>query len=412
MSFLRGLWSRLILAAASTIVALLVSEVMLTVAAGLSPGLAYLLSRQPARALEDPRLGHRPHPLHPEHDGRGFRNTGTLRSPVCVLAMGDSQTYGHKVLRFQAWPQVLGRTEDWPVYNMAFGGWGPIQSLLLMEEAKPLAPRIVIEAFYSGNDFYDAYHMVWEVGQRRDLATPDPALGPIFSSLPPLDFSGTAPMPPPTPHTQHSDLREWLAQRSRLYGVLRAARRSRAARRQLAEHSPHNFTDWSAVVASTDDPERFLQFEAGELRTVFTPRWRLLALDTTDPRIAEGENIAERALAELERQAAQQGSAFVVLVIPTKELVFRPWVKPGLNEDYDRLTTLEASALERLHEALAARGIPVIEALPDLRASLAQGSSPYPITANSHTNEIGHQVIAELVRRALRDLFPEITDAC
>ena len=44
---------------------------------------------------------------------------------------------------------------------MAWGGWGPVHSLILLDEAISLHPKIIIEAFYAGNDLFDAFNIVY-----------------------------------------------------------------------------------------------------------------------------------------------------------------------------------------------------------------------------------------------------------
>ena len=59
---------------------------------------------------------------------------------------------------------------------MAFGGYGPVQSLILWDEAVALQPRIVIEAFYAGNDLFDSFDIVYNEGELSDLKSGDPQL--------------------------------------------------------------------------------------------------------------------------------------------------------------------------------------------------------------------------------------------
>ena len=107
-----------------------------------------------SRAVPDDRLGHRPNADFFEHGNRGFRNRRAL-DQADVVALGDSQTYGTSVAAEDAWPQQLGAITGLSTYNMAFGGYGPTHSLVLLDEALALERTVVVEAFYAGNDLWD-----------------------------------------------------------------------------------------------------------------------------------------------------------------------------------------------------------------------------------------------------------------
>src|SRR5438874_11554843 len=114
---------------------LLAAEAMLRVLALSSRSVNALLSADPVHSyLADRALLWRGNPEYPEHDRLGFRNPD-VPSQVSIVALGDSQTYGARVSRDQAWPQQLQRAEKSPTYNMAFPGWGPPQSLLVLDQA-------------------------------------------------------------------------------------------------------------------------------------------------------------------------------------------------------------------------------------------------------------------------------------
>ena len=125
--------------------------------------------------IRDPILGHRPNPRNPEHDKKGFRNA-SVPARVDMVAFGDSQTYGTGVSRENAWPQQLAKMTGVKVYNMAFGGYSPVQSLLLLDEALEMKPKIVVEAFYAGNDLVEAFTIVYSGNdQLNNLKTSDKA---------------------------------------------------------------------------------------------------------------------------------------------------------------------------------------------------------------------------------------------
>src|SRR5258708_2785318 len=156
----------------SFIVGAIAIELILQLVAFAAPRrYALMLGKVPPR-INDQRLGARPNPDFPGHDKRGFRNQ-TIPSEIAVVAMGDSQTYGMGVKREEAWPKQMEALSAQPVYSMACGGWGPTQSLLLFDEAIALHPKVIIEAFYDGNDLYDSFASVYYDQQLADLKTTD-----------------------------------------------------------------------------------------------------------------------------------------------------------------------------------------------------------------------------------------------
>src|SRR5262249_10337567 len=141
-------------------------------------------------------------------------------------------------------------------------------------------------------------------------------------------------------------------------------------------------------------------FDGGTARTVFTSRYRLAAIDQSDPRIAEGLRIALRALDRARTLAAAANVRFIVVLIPTKESVFAEIVKDP-QQTYRRLVENEALARRTTMEFLDERGIEYVDALPALRAQLAMGPQPYHVDHDGHPNEHGHRAIASAVAQRL-----------
>jgi len=119
--------------------------------------------------LKDPLTRVRNHPLFPRvdavgpHDILGFRNRGV---PVVadVISIGDSITYGNNAIMEQNWPSQLQAAinrDDVNVYNMSTGGWGAVQYLDMFSNATIFKPRVVIVAFYTGNDPLESFSMVY-----------------------------------------------------------------------------------------------------------------------------------------------------------------------------------------------------------------------------------------------------------
>src|SRR5262249_21309281 len=85
-----------------------------------------------ATLIDDPVLGHRIQPLTTGHDGLGYRNI-VVPERADIVAIGDSQTYGVGAPRDSSWPYQLSQLLGENVYNMAVGGYGPLQYLYLTQ---------------------------------------------------------------------------------------------------------------------------------------------------------------------------------------------------------------------------------------------------------------------------------------
>lgn len=363
----------------------------------LFPSVEAILSRTAIQAaIPDDRLGWRGNPQYPEHDPLGFRNRSVPKEPV-VIAFGDSQTYGVTVSREQAWPQQLEQLGGPTTYNMAFSGWGPTQSVLLLGQALQLKPKLIVEAFYAGNDLVDSFTGVYIRGQLPELKARDSgALRSIAEAekadpwankfVNPISLeAGKKDKRPPT------NAAEWLA-RTRLYGLWRAAKRAYTRTANSGDLDDEN--------RSQSDDDHPL-FESGPLKTVFAPSYRFVALDLADPRVAEGLRISLESLRLLSERSTAANVGFAVLLVPTKELAFKDAVARGGGQPsptYQTLIEDEELFWQRTRDYLAAHQIRSIDALPTLRASIERGEQPYGEVADGHPNPLGQRLIAELVK--------------
>ena len=127
-------------------------------------------ARCPTRASASVRT--RPSPITTRRAGATRRG----RSSAFAVAIGDSQTYGDEVSRQEAWPQRLAELTGRSVYNMALGGYGPVEYERLLPEALALSPQVVLVGLYAGNDLADAYLSAYPRALAPELRSDDPAL--------------------------------------------------------------------------------------------------------------------------------------------------------------------------------------------------------------------------------------------
>lgn len=390
---------RLFLWAMMVLIVVALTEASLNVLCLVSDPVDRLLSSDPRSMVPvaDPRLGHRPNPAHPDHDANGFRNP-SVPSQSAVVALGDSQTYGMGVLREEAWPRQLGLIGGVSVYSVAYGGYGPGHNLLLLDEALEVRPRVVIATVYSGNDFFDGYKLVYLNGQLPELRSTDPA---VLAEIEDVEKQ--------QPFTEQlnalrSDVGgvlrsgwEWLKRHSKLVGVVRALKRA-------AELEP----TWSMRLLDPQVKSGLSQaFDDGRVRTLFTSRYRFTAVNSGDPRMRAGHRVCLESIREMRDRVGAAGARLVVLMIPTKELVFKDAVEasgvtmPGV---YRELVRCEEGVWEETEDYFASQGIDFIQGLSALRRCVSEGVNPYPESDDGHPNAVGHHAIAEGVLSALYQL--------
>lgn len=111
------------------------------------------------------------------HDILGFRNKGIPNNPD-IITIGDSQTYGIIIPLEQNWPTQLSEllsTQGRKIssYNMAVGGWGAVEYYEIFRKAVLFGPKLIIVAFYTGNDPIESYNKAnsnqrWEILRQRN----------------------------------------------------------------------------------------------------------------------------------------------------------------------------------------------------------------------------------------------------
>lgn len=373
-------------------ITLLVTDLVLHGMARLVPRVDQVSSFLSAK-MPDKQFGYRPNPGYPEHDSNGFRNP-VVPDKAHVVALGDSHTYGSGIKSEQSWPRTLGGLTGQTVYNMGLGGYGPVHSLMLWDEAMAFKPRIVIEAIYSGNDLYDAFSMVYRRGNFPHLLSEDDNLRAELQAIVQTQSNaakGTR---------LRLAIKDWFIDNSRIVGLLRRAQYELSLARK-ARLEPEQ--EWQNALAYANKNGDFAQvFLSPNSRTVFTSQRRLGVLDLDNRIVQEGVRIAHKALAEMQDLAVRDEVHFVVLLIPTKEFVFSVQAGQIESSHYQRLVSNEAQFWEMTRTFLQKNNIEYIDPIPSLKADLVAGNQPYKITHDGHPNARGHQTIATVVYNHLK----------
>jgi hypothetical protein len=369
--------------------------------------------------IDDDILGHRPRPNYFDHDSRGFRNAAAMEA-ADIVCLGDSQTYGAGVAREDAWPHQLALSSGQSVCSMACGGWGPTHSEALLKEASELRPKLLIEGFYAGNDLWDCFNMVYarkrlthhlnndpgveaairEANERDPLVTKISRLHRFYIGKFESDSKDTIAVVRSPANTQPGVVRSLLSRHSRVYGLCRALK-TRLLRGNEVEESDDEA--WMKLRSAAElSRGKWDVFESPQLRTIFVPEYRLAALNQEDPRIKEGHRICLEAIGNMNDELSKGDVDFLVVLIPTKELVFSPQLKTP-SVAFRELVTNEEQVWEATRQYLKENDISFVDTLAALRQAVNNGTQPYPMRADGHPNAVGHRVIADAVCQWVRE---------
>ncbi len=338
-----------------------------------------------ADPIHDSILGIRLAPHTAGHDEWGFRNR-ELPDSAEIVTIGDSQTYGVSAPADLSWPAQLSTLIHRQVYNLALGGYGPVQyEELLRTRALRLRPQVIVVGLYYGNDLWDAYAAVY--GLRHWAALRREGIPSFTGSL----------SVPPARDVYLASLRDWLARRSVVY--------------RLATFTALGGYARGLEFVTRDHPSDIvsMQLPTHSGYTGFTPRGRLRALNLEDSTIREGLRLT---LDRLERIAEDCRAARVhllVALIPTKERVYAPWLGRDSNlpghETIRALLSNEYEVDRQVQKQLDRFGVRYVDLAKPLRDAAAL-KAIYPASADGHPDREGYAVIAQAVVKAIEDWSP------
>ncbi len=288
-----------------------------------------------------------------EHENRGptdllgFRNR-SVPNRVDVLVIGDSQTYGINVGLDENWPSRLQaglRDPDTVVYSMAFGGWGAVQYLDMLEKGRAFAPRVAVIAFYSGNDAMESFRLAYGVDRWESLR---------------VDESLTL--------DDRPRLKDWLSRGDWGTQLPSGPRLSfTPARRLYSNHrSPVVDAGW-AIMAEAAQRMAVVARET-EIALVFT--------------IVPTKELAYAARLAAERVVAPQA--------------------------YLDLIQIESARIAALAERLTAlSGTTYVDLVAPLQAEVAEGRETHPRSVQGHPSALGYERIAARLRPAVEAALSE-----
>lgn len=276
---------------------------------------------------------------------------------VDAVAVGDSFTFCFTDVD-DCWVQRLGALTDRNVINLGITSTGSVSHLRVLGNfGMPLEPPLVIWQWF-GNDANEDFGLA-ELRGETTITSPNPA--------------------PPVPE------RNWLEQHSAFYTLLK-----------LLLGPEEEF----AASLQFDNPH---YAEKGAVKLWFGQEYLLEAFDMSQPHNQYGWQRTQDALRRARDMVEGYGGTLAILLMPTKEQVYREMSAPLLGAD--KLALLD-EPYEMMRAFCEAEKLTCIDLLPVFTDYADAGEQLY-YTTDMHLNPRGNAVLAQVLADWL-DAHPEV----
>ncbi len=276
---------------------------------------------------------------------------------VDAVAVGDSFTFCFTDAD-DCWVNRLGALTDRNVINLGITSTGSVSHLRVLRDfGMPLEPPLVIWQWF-GNDANEDFGLA-ELRGETTIASPNPA--------------------PPVPELN------WLDKNSAFYTLLKLLL------------GPE---DEFAASLQFDNPH---YVEDGAVELAFGQDYLLEAFDMSQPHNQYGWQRTQDALRSAREMVQSYGGTLVIVLLPTKEQVYRAMTEPVLGAD--KLALLD-QPYEMMRAFCAAENLTCIDLLPVFGAYAEAGEQLY-FTTDMHLNPRGNAVLAQVLADWL-DAHPEV----
>ena len=338
-------------------------------------------------------------------DDEGFRNA-RVRERIDVAALGDSFTDAMTLPVEDAWPTRLERQTALAVQNYGTAGFGPQQELLTLKTyAARHHPRVVVLAYFAGNDLFDAeaFDEFSRSGGAVRRAVQGWQIKDVVSRadtwflVSAIRATGT-----------------WLSK------LERAEARADAGTPARAGGDIGTLT--RPIEERVDAPAPGVAFDRGmftaavsgrPVRWAFMPPYlNTLTFSERDLAARRGWALTRQAIDEMHDVSRGIGATLVVVFLPFKSQVYLPWLAQAeasieLSRDLqfylpDNPGTPDVAQMLRnrlaqnrlMQRFCEERGIPLIDTTDALTQQFNSGENVY-FPDESHLNERGQAVVAD-----------------
>jgi hypothetical protein len=354
-------------------------------------------------------------------DDEGFRNA-RVRPRIDVAALGDSFTDAMTLRIEDSWPTQLEHETGLAVQNYGTAGFGPQQELLALKEyAVRHHPRIVVLAYFAGNDLFDAEAFdeftrsggavrravqgwqIKDVVSRADtwfLVSALRATGTRLSKLEQAEARGDT---------------------GRIGGSEPPAPGLRRSTEVSGEGGRTDAADGKTASGVAFDRGMFAATVNGRaMRWAFMPPYlNTLTFSEHDLAARRGWELTRQAIAEMQDVSRGIGATMIVMFLPFKSQVYLPWLaesqaaselsrelafylpdNPG-TPDVEQMLRNRLAQNRLMRGFCEARGISFLDTTDALTAGFVSGENMY-FPDESHLNERGHAVVARELAGYLR----------
>jgi lysophospholipase L1-like esterase len=347
-------------------------------------------------------------------DAEGFRNPG-VRERFDIAALGDSFTDAMTMTVEASWPVRLERTLGMSVQNYGTAGFGPQQELLVLKDfVARHRPRVVVLAFFAGNDIFDAE--AFDAFQRSGGTQTRVQQGWRIKDV-----------------VSRADT--WFVV-SALRAGARWAGSHHAATVAAAAPSP-SLSSWSppsrqrSADASRSYGEATPSFDRGMFDlwaagrrlpfALMPPYLNTLNFSERELESRLGWRLTRDAIAEMQEVSRSFGAEFAVMFVPFKSQVYLPLLERTFSADalrssfsfyleaYGREVDVKRLSANRLAQNHMMRrfceqaGIPFVDSTPALERFVQSGENAY-FPDESHLNEAGEAVLADTIAALLKSM--------
>jgi hypothetical protein len=261
------------------------------------------------------------------------------------VAVGDSFTFCFTDEE-DCWVQRFGALTDRNIINLGITSTGSVSHLRVLENfGMPLQPPLVIWQWF-GNDANEDYGLAKLRGE--------------------TDVESTTP-PPPIPE------RSWLEENSAFYVLLEL---------YLGDESEFDAS------LQFHNPE---YAEQGDVKLAFGQPYLWGAFDQSQPTNQYGWQRSQEAFLKAWEDVESYGGTLLIILMPTKEQVYRAMSEPLLGAD--KLALLD-QPYEMMLDFCARENLTCFDLMP-VFASYAEAGEQLYYTTDMHLNARGNQVLAE-----------------
>lgn len=322
-----------------------------------------------------------------EVDQNGYFYNTDVRDTYDMVAIGDSVTEGAVSM---SWPRALELRTGKHVYNMGVRGYGGAQYLYQTDKALSFHPRTIIVminlARGAFNTFDTVYNLdAWKPYRMAGIENTEGITAGNFLKK---------------THFNFQEQRDFLRQHSAIYSFL--GNESRILREKLGLASPlvTGTKDWS----TTDPDATLLHDKVPSQRTLFWASSVSRSVDLEDKNIAEGDRLLKVFISELAKKARAKNVNVVIVVAPSKELVYAKAVGDDGDKNifYRKVIVNEKKMEQGFLDECATEHILCYDMLPFLEQKLTEGEVIYQKTVDLHPTAHGYEVYAKGIEEYLR----------